>query len=112
MRDLLLRTDDKFVITGPGDEIALSFDAEAAGNVPEGWTRTFLLKADGFSKEMDLNSASPDTVDPLPFHAMTSYPYRPPEHYPDVAEYQRYQTTYNTRRAPRAIPSIDALWSR
>ena len=41
--------------------------------------RTFLLYADGFSKEMDINSASPDAVGPLPFHGMTALPVRPRE---------------------------------
>ena len=30
---------------------------------------------DGFSKEMDINSASPDVVLPLPYHGMKAYPY-------------------------------------
>ena len=53
-------TDDQFVVSRPGDEIALAFDAAALPPLPAGWTRTFLLYADGYSKEMDLNSASPD----------------------------------------------------
>lgn len=108
VRELLMKTDDMFVIAKPGDEIAVAFDAAAAGPLPEGWTRTFLLLADGFSKEMDINSASPDRVEPLPFHAMTAYPYRAPEHYPDTPEHQRYQATYNTRVVVRPLPSIDA----
>ena len=71
VRPLLNRTDDKFVISRPGDEIALSFDATALPPLAPGMSRTFLLYADGYSKEMDLNSASPDTVAPLPFHGMT-----------------------------------------
>ena len=54
-----------------GDEIALSFEASALPPLPGGWRRTFLLYADGFSKEMDVNSASPDVLEPLPFHGMT-----------------------------------------
>ena len=77
VRPLLARTDDLFVVSRPGDEIALSFDASALPPLPEGWTRTYLLYGDGFSKEMDLHSSSPDTLDPLPFHGMSSYPYRP-----------------------------------
>ncbi|HEY3044276.1 MAG TPA: CRTAC1 family protein, partial [Vicinamibacterales bacterium] len=50
VRELLARSDDMFAIAKPGDEIALSFDAAAAGPLPDGWTRTFLLMADGFSK--------------------------------------------------------------
>ena len=75
VRPLLLRTDDMFVVSRPGDEIALSFDATALPPLPAGWTRTFLLYGDGFSKEMNLNSASPDELLPLPFHGMTRYPY-------------------------------------
>ena len=65
----LSSVDDRFVVMRPGDEVALAFDARALAAIPSGWTRTFLLYGDGFSKEMDLNSASPDRVDPLPFHA-------------------------------------------
>jgi Tfp pilus assembly protein PilF len=109
VRELLMKTDDMFVIAKPGDEIAAAFDAAAAGPLPDGWTRTFLLLADGFSKEMDINSASPDRVEPLPFHAMTAYPYRAPEHYPDTPEYQQYRATYNTRVVARTLPSIDSV---
>ena len=112
VRDLLMKADDMFVIAKPGDEIAVTFDAAAAGPLPDRWTRTFLLVADGFSKEMDINSASPDRVEPLPFHAMTAYPYRGSEHYPDTPEYQQYRTMYNTRVVPRTLPSIDAVVSK
>ncbi|HEY7169878.1 MAG TPA: FG-GAP-like repeat-containing protein [Vicinamibacterales bacterium] len=103
---LLSRTDDMFVIAAPGDEIALAFDATAVGAVPSGWTLTFLLEADGYSKEMDINSASPDAVAPLPFHAMRAYPYRAPEHYPDTPEHQRYQAEFNTRVIGRSVPPL------
>ncbi len=94
---LLARTDDMFVIAKPGDEISLAFDASSLPPVANGWTRTFLLVADGFSKEMDINSASPDRVGPLPFHAMTGYPYGGHEKYPDSKAYRDYQARYNTR---------------
>jgi hypothetical protein len=111
VRELLIKGDDKFVVAKPGDEIALTFDA-AAGPVPNGWTRTYLLLADGFSKEMDVNSSSPDAVAPLPFHAMKTYPYALPEQYPDSLEYQRYQATYNTRLVVRPVPPLAPASSR
>lgn len=107
VRELLARSDDMFVIARPGDEIALSFDAAVAGPLPDGWTRTFLLMADGFSKEMDINSASPDAVEPLPFHQMTQYPYGAREHYPDTAAQSEYRETYNTRVVAKSVPSLD-----
>ena len=104
---LLLRTDDMFVVSRPGDEIALGFDASALPALPDGWTRTFLLYADGFSKEMNLHSSSPDTLLPLPFHGMSQYPYAAPEAYPSTPAHREYLERYNTRIVPRAIPSLD-----
>ena len=109
VRELLARSDDMFAIAKPGDEIALSFDAAAAGPVRDGWIRTFLLMADGFSKEMDINSGSPDVVEPLPFHGMTRYPYSEQEHYPDTAAHRAYRERYNTRVVPKTFPSLDVV---
>jgi hypothetical protein len=97
-----------FVISRPGDEIALSFDAAALPPLPRGWTRTFLLHSDGFSKEMDLHSASPDQAWPLPFHTMTRYPYAAPESYPFTPERRAYIDRYNTRIVSHTVPSLDA----
>ena len=95
-----------FVISRPGDEIALSFDAHALPALPSGWTRTFLLYADGFSKEMDINSASPDELMPLPFHGMSRYPYSWPEHYPSDAKHVEYLEKYNTRVVTSPVPKL------
>lgn len=108
VRELLLRSDDIFVICRPGDEISLSFDAASLPPLPSGWTRSFLLYSDGFSKEMDINSASPDQLEPLPFHKMSRYPYRWPEHYPSDTQHREYLERYNTRIIGREVPSIDA----
>jgi len=112
VRDLLLNSDDMFVISRTGDEIALSFEASTLPALPNGWTRTFLLYADGFSKEMDINSASPDQLAPMPFHAMTRYPYRWPEHYPSDPKHLEYLEKYNTRVVRSQVPLIDTLLAR
>jgi tetratricopeptide (TPR) repeat protein len=109
VRELLLKSDDKFVISRPGDEISLSFDARKLPPVRPGWSRTFLLYADGFSKEMDINSASPDQVSPLPFHGMSRYPYAHSETYPMTAARRAYIDKYNTRFVSGEIPSIDTV---
>jgi hypothetical protein len=106
VRELLLRSDNMFVVGRPGDEISLSFDASSLPPLPAGWTRTFLLYADGFSKEMDINSASPDQLVPLPFHGMSGYPYRWPEHYPDDARHRAYIEKYNTRVVTSEAPRL------
>jgi hypothetical protein len=107
VRELLLKTDDMFVVSRTGDELSLSFDAKALPALPAGWTRTFLLYADGFSKEMDINSASPDGLSPFPFHGMKRYPYSAPEAYPLTEERRAYMEKYNTRVVTSQVPSID-----
>jgi tetratricopeptide (TPR) repeat protein len=104
---LLATVDDQFVVAAPGDEIALSFREDAMPPLPAGWTRTFLLYADGFSKEMNLHSASPDALEPLPFHGMSRYPYAPPERYPDTPAHRRYLEEYNTRVIGRTLPPLE-----
>jgi hypothetical protein len=108
VRELLRSTDDMFVVSEPGDEIALSFDASELKPLPAGWTRTFLLYADGFSKEMDINSASPHELAPLPFHRMKRYPYSPPETYPDDEAHRAYVERYNTRVVNATLPALAA----
>jgi tetratricopeptide (TPR) repeat protein len=107
VRELLRATDDRFVVAAPGDEISVSFNAGALPTLPEGSTYTFLLYADGFSKEMNLHSASPDALEPFPFHAMSAYPYAPPERYPDTPEHQRYRAEYNTRVIGRSLLPLE-----
>ncbi len=100
---LLTQADDQFVIGKTGDEVALEFDA-ATAPLASGMSRTYLLHGDGYSKEMDVNSASPDGVEPLPFHGMSGYPYPETERYPDTPVHNRYRETWNTRRVVRSVP--------
>ena len=104
---LVGRTDDMFAIAAPGDEVALRFAANGVPSLPAGWSRTFFLYADGYSKEMNIRSATPDAVAPMPFHAMRRYPYGPGERYPDTPLYRRYLERYNTRIVTAPVPSLD-----
>jgi tetratricopeptide (TPR) repeat protein len=109
VRKLLTEIDDIYVISRTGDEISLSFDANALPALSDGWSRTFLLYSFGYSKEMDINSGSPDVVMPLPFRGMTKYPYTAPESYPLTPERQSYLEQYNTRRVAFTIPRIESV---
>lgn len=111
VRELLMNTDDVFVISRPGDEVTLSFDATRLPELPRGWTRTFLLYADGFSKEMDINSASPSAVWPLPFHGMKKYPYTAPDVYPMTEARRALFEKYNTRIVTSEVPSIETTYA-
>jgi len=106
VRELVRSLDDMFVVSRPGDELSLSFDATALAPLPRGWTRTFLLYTHGYSKEMDINSASPEQVAPLPFRRMSEYPYKWPESYPATPAYLDYLERYNTRVVGAALPQL------
>ena len=95
VRPLLDGSDDQYVVMVPGDETTVEFDALPAP--PAGWTRDFLLYSDGWIKDSDLNTAHGTTVDPLPYHAINSYPYGPGDAYPADSARQRYLREYNTR---------------
>ena len=86
------------VIMGSGDELALRFDANLPP-VPAGLQRDFLLKVDGWAKDRDPNTAFSQTVEPLPHHRMTTYPYPATEAHPGGEWIKRY----NTRPALRLL---------
>jgi hypothetical protein len=104
--ELLRNIDDRMVIMGSGDELRLLFDAAELPAVPEGWRRDFLLKVDGWAKDGDYNTAYSQTVEPLPFHAMTQYPYPADERFPASEAHNRYREEYLTRPALRLIQPL------
>lgn len=97
VRELLLAADDMYVITRNGDEIQVDFDARKLPALPKSWKRTYLFFADGFGKDMDINSARPETIGELPYHGMKSYPYSPGDDYPNDKRHRDYLQRYNTR---------------
>ncbi len=102
--DLLRAADDRFVILGSGDEVRLEFDPSSLTPLPPGWDRDYFFYADGFSKDMDFYAAYGYTVEPLPFHAMRSYPYSGDTCLLDGPHLQ-YQLRVNTRQVPGGGPS-------
>lgn len=99
---LLQTTDDQYVIMNAGDVISMSFDASQTPPLPENWMRTFILHSDGWLKDGDLQTAHGQTVTPLPFQGMSSYPYPPTENYPMTPENRAYMEQYNTRSVSQA----------
>ncbi|WP_347244817.1 CRTAC1 family protein, partial [Thermogutta sp.] len=97
VKELVLKRDDAFVIMGPGEELTLEFDISELPKPPTGFIRSWILKTDSFCKDMDIHTAAGDQVEPLPFHAMRSYPYSPPEKFPETVETIRAKEVYNTR---------------
>jgi Tfp pilus assembly protein PilF len=97
VQELLEEMDDRMVIMGSGDELRLGFAEKELPQVPAGWTRDFILLVDGWAKDADANTASSRSVEPLPFHGMSSYPYPSSQHFPDDPIHRKYQEDFNTR---------------
>jgi len=100
---LLQTPDDRMVIMGSGDEVTIEYPAASLPALPAGWTRDFLLKVDGWAKDADANTAFSENVLPLPFHGMSSYPYRATEHFPQDKEHAAYVRDSLTRPALHLI---------
>ena len=92
---LLTSFDDRMVVFGTGDEIALEFDPAKLPPLPAGWSRDYFFLVNGYEKDMDFYAADGFTVEPLPFKAMKGYPYK--EAYPLDPEHLNYLLEYNTR---------------
>jgi hypothetical protein len=103
---LLREPDDRMAILGSGDEIRMRFPAAGLPALPAGWTRDYLLLVDGWAKDADANTAFSQSVLPLPFHAMSRYPYPEGEHYPDDEGHRAYIREYLTRPALRLIRPV------
>ena len=95
---LLMEADDKYIIKNAGDETTIKFSTDGLNKLPDGWKRDFLIHSVGWVKDGDLNTATGNTVLPLPFHGMTCYPYGEDESYPSDTGHREYLREYNTRK--------------
>ena len=94
--ELLGAVDDKLVIYWSGDEVTLRFAPTAPARAG---MRRYVLETNGYYK--DDRRPSTHTVEPLPFAAMSNYPYGVLEHYPWTdPDHATYRETYNTRELP------------
>jgi tetratricopeptide (TPR) repeat protein len=108
--ELLRDRDDRFVIFGPGDELTIRFDAGSLPVLPSGWTRSFVLKTWGYCKDCGPFTATGATIEPLPFQAMSAYPYGPDEHYPEDAAHEQYRKQFNTRSVGMDARASEQRW--
>jgi hypothetical protein len=93
---LLTSFDDKLVVFGSGEEVALEFDPAKLPPLPKGWTRDYFFMANGYEKDMDFYAADGSTVEPLPFRRMGTYPYAG-KAFPSDEDHLKYMLEYNTR---------------
>ena len=104
VRPLIGALDDRLVIMGSGDELRLQFPAAGLPALPAQWKRDFLLFVDGWAKDGDANTAYSQSVEPLPFHGMSQYPYPQRELFPD----SDMQRLYTARPALRLLRPLAA----
>jgi cytochrome c-type biogenesis protein CcmH/NrfG len=103
---LLAHPDDMYVTIAPGDELTLRFSASNLPALPDGWQRSFIFYANGWVKDGDLNTRFSETVEPLPFHGMSGYPYAATEHYPDDPAHREYVRTWQTRPSHSTVGTL------
>ena len=101
---LLTKFDDKFVVFGAGDDIAMEFDPASLPELPKGWARDYFFLVKGYEKDMDFYAAEGFTVEPLPFQNMKGYP-DPGRSYPLDRDHLNYLLDYNTRHVSGNEPS-------
>ncbi|MCA9020946.1 MAG: CRTAC1 family protein, partial [Planctomycetaceae bacterium] len=96
VKSLVESADNRLVIMGSGDEMRLRFKVPDEP-VKSGWKRDFILHSVGWDKDANLHTILGQSVEPLPFREMKSYPY-PTEVYPDEELLQQDREIYHTRR--------------
>ena len=105
VRPVVFRSDDELVVMAPGDELSVSFDANALPPLRPGWQRDLFLYLAGWAKDNEPNTRAGDSSGPLPFAAMPGYPNTGPAPRRDSA-YRAYLRRYQTRRRYRLIPPL------
>jgi tetratricopeptide (TPR) repeat protein len=103
VRELLEKSDDRYVIATAGDEMTLRF-AVPPGPLP-GWKRDFIWKCDGWTKDGDLNTRFGKTVLPLPAHDLKNYD-TPPGRLEDDQVYRRHSKDWEIYHTRYVRPDI------
>jgi hypothetical protein len=103
---LVEEIDDRFVIMATGDALHVRFDARALPPVPAGYRRDYLVFLDGWAKDRDPNTHAALHVEPLPFHAMSGYPYGEDESFPQTEAHRAWRREWNTRLAEPWLPRL------
>jgi hypothetical protein len=92
---LVAAEDDLLVVMAAGDEMTLTFPAPPGP--PPGWRRDFLIHSVGWDKDANLATAAGQSVEPLPFVSMRSYPPAPDDEPRATPARDRWLRDYQTR---------------
>ncbi len=99
---LLQNADDMFVIGRQGDQIELEFPKSNLSAPAPGMVRDYFFFVATWFKDPpgQWGYGFTFTVEPMPFMAMTGFPYPPSESYPYDSTHLAYIKQYNTRMIP------------
>jgi Tfp pilus assembly protein PilF len=109
VRELLEEGDDRLVILAAGDDLRVLFDVRELPPPAPGHERTVFLESYGWDKDADRNTWEAQRVEPLPFRAMSGYPYGPGETYPDSLLLREYRERWLTREIAPPQPLDSSL---
>jgi tetratricopeptide (TPR) repeat protein len=96
---LLQQSDDRLCVVGPGDKVRIEFAAGDLPALPEGWSRSYVLKSFGYCKDADPFTAGSDDVEPLPWRGMPPFPFAAGTRRPDDPAHRAYLGEFQTRPA-------------
>ncbi|MCW4030200.1 MAG: hypothetical protein NWE92_11210 [Candidatus Bathyarchaeota archaeon] len=101
---LVQDADDMFVIGRQGDQVNLQFSTANLTAPAEGMERDYFFVVACWFKDPlgEWGYGFDFTVDPLPFMAMSGFPYPSTESYPTDAAHLAYLQQYNTRIFPHS----------
>ncbi len=77
--------------------MTLRFEVGGLAPPAAGWLRTVFLESHGWDKDADRNIYAGQQLEPLPFRAMSGYPYGPGESFPDGPVHRSYRSDWLTR---------------
>jgi hypothetical protein len=99
---LVQNADDMFVVGRQGDQVNMKFSTANLAPVKSGMVRDYFFVVTCWFKDPPgaWGYGFNFTVNPMPFMAMTGFPYPSTESYPTDAAHQAYIKTYNTRIIP------------
>src|SRR5208283_4732250 len=103
---LLNSTDDEFVVMRSGDEMDLKFNDTPRNGADR---YAFLLADDMYTIKSSINGFVRDSIDPMPFHGMSAYPYNSSQSYPGDPAHQAYRSEWNTRYYPEPAQNSTAV---
>jgi len=106
--ELLTAADDAYLIMRHGYAARLEFDARSLPALSLGTARTYFLYVYGVGKDMDMNGAFANTVEPLPYRAMPAYQPGAKLSYPWTPALARSWLRYQTldQSGPAAAPQV------